>query len=103
MPRPPFLGIIPAGYMGAVGTHNVVVRMIFEIGVVPASIFLWVTAWALWVRPRFNSTWWMLVAFMLLGALDYYSWMPYTISAFWWVLIAIRIKNRGHANEYRRT
>ena len=98
MPRPPLLGIIPAGYMGAIGTHNVLVRMIFEIGVIPASIFLWVTAWALWIRPRFDVTWWMLVAFMLLGALDYYSWMPYTISAFWWVLVAIRIKNRGHAN-----
>ena len=97
--QPQYLGILPAGYMGAVGTHSVFLRMIFEIGVIQAAIFLWVTVWALWHRPRFDVTWWMLVAFMLLGLLDYYSWMPYTISAFWWVLVAMRVKSNEHSRS----
>ena len=74
LPSPRLLGIIPYGSMGHLAPHNVFVKMAYELGVVPLACWLWVNVWALWVRPRWNGTWWMVVAFLMLGVMDYYPW-----------------------------
>lgn len=87
------LGLAPMGFMGANDIHSVPLRMIYELGVLPTVVWLGISLFALWVRPRFNASWWMLVAFLGLTVLDYYAWMPFTISIIWWILMAIRLRD----------
>lgn len=89
------LGVAPMGFMGANGIHSVPERMAYELGFVPLAIWGLVGLWALCIKPRWTATWWMLLAFLGLCSLDYYAWMPFTISAFWWTLLALRVKERA--------
>ena len=86
-------GLIPGGFIGAAAIHSTIPRMIREWGIWAAVAWLGLTVGALWRRPRFTPTWWMLTFFAGLTVLDYYPIMPLVISGFWWVLISMRLRH----------
>ena len=80
---------LPSGFVrvGDGPPHNVPVRLAVELGIPAALAWLFLSGRALWRRP--SPSWWLLVAILLLAALDYYVWVG-PMAGFWWMLVSGR-------------
>ena len=84
------LRFIPHGYQATAGMHNVLLRLAVEVGLVGAIAWVGATGLALWLRPRFDTTWWLLLTLSLLASLDQYVWWS-PFAALWFLLVGIRV------------
>jgi len=82
----------PGGFVniGDGPPHNVPLRLGIELGLFAAVAWVGVTWWALKTRPRSSGAWWLLLTIVLLGMLDYYTWIG-PMAGFWWLLIGVKV------------
>ena len=81
---------LPSGVAEHPGAHNIGLRLAIENGVQAAMLWMAITGWALWKRPR-TVAWWVLLSIVLLGQLDYYSFQGH-LGGFWWLTVGILTK-----------
>ena len=108
---------LPRGVAEHSGLHNVPLRIAVESGIGGALLWVAITAWALGRRssdqhghinqrrnaqqhPRHHVRHrWLLITLVLLGILDYYTWMGH-MGGFWWLLIGM-VKGGGSSEDER--
>jgi hypothetical protein len=90
-PRVGLPGVLPAGYAGDFGLHNVPLRLWVELGALGSLVWAGMSLWGL-TRRLWTPAWWCLLALVGLSTLDYYTWVPLSVSAFWW--LAIRLQDQ---------
>ena len=88
----------PFGPVASDGLHNTAIRQAVEIGVPAAALWLGLTGWALWRRPRFTPVWWVLGALALISMNDYYVWLG-QLAPLWWLLVG---RSQVSTSLYRR-
>lgn len=81
---------LPMGVNGSDGIHSAPVRVAVEWGILAAITMVALTTYALLKRPVRTQAWWLLLAWSLLGILDYYPVMPNFI-AWWFLLLGMRL------------
>ena len=86
-------GIIPLGASGDKATHMLPLRLWYEIGAIGGVAWGLMTWNSLTKRP-FSPAWWVMATLTGLSLLDYYGWMPLSVSAFWWV--AVKVQSEQH-------
>ena len=69
---PAWPDLFPHGIVEHPGLHNVPLRMAREAGIVAASAWLILSAWAL-TRCRYTPAWWLMVAILAMSIVDHYT------------------------------
>jgi hypothetical protein len=92
-------GLFPRGYAGDNGLHDVPMRLWYELGAIGTALWVFLSGYGL-LRHPWSPAWWILLAMMGLSVLDYYTWMPLSVSAFWWVAVKLQ-GEKGHAILFR--
>ena len=78
----------PHGYIGPYGVHSVPLRLFWELGLLGSVA--WGAATLILLFRRIGSpVWWVFLSITLLSTLDYYTWMPLSVSAFWWLCASV--------------
>lgn len=69
--------------------HNVPLRMAVETGILSGLAWALLGGLALWRTPRFDVSWWLLLAVVMLSMFYYFPWIE-RMGGFWWLLIGWR-------------
>ena len=85
-------GIIPLGASGDNATHMLPLRLWYELGAI-GGVAWGLMTWSSLTRRLFTPGWWIMATLTGLSLLDYYGWMPLSVSAFWWV--AVNVQNEA--------
>ena len=87
-------GIIPLGASGDAATHTLPLRLWYEIGAI-GGIAWGLMTWSSLTRRMFTPAWWVMFTLTGLSMLDYYGWMPLSISAFWWLAVKVQSESKA--------
>ena len=87
-------GIIPMGASGDAATHVLPLRLWYELGAIGGIAWGLMTWGSLTKRP-FTPAWWVIATLTGLSLLDYYGWMPLSISAFWWLAVKVQSESKA--------
>ena len=68
-------------------------RIAVEDGLVAGVLWLGITGLALVRRPLASGAWWMMAAVVLLGMLDYYTWMGHLVGV-WWLCLGALLRKK---------
>lgn len=83
--------ILPAGFNDPGNPHNVFLKLSLDWGLLAGLVWLGITSYALWLRPRFTGAWYLLLAVLGLSMMDLYVFLG-PLGGFWWLLIGQRMK-----------
>ena len=84
-------GLIPQGISMSWGLHSLYQRIAVELGILAAIVWVGITGYALYRRPWFNLSWWVLLSIVLLAITEYSVWLG-PLAAIWWLTIGLRVK-----------
>jgi hypothetical protein len=82
---------VPQGVFFTEGDHNVYSRIGAEDGITALGAVLLLAAYGLW-RGRGRDRW-LLVALLLFGLMDFYTWVPGKLSFALWLVLAANINS----------
>jgi len=81
--------IYPRGYTYSEGSHNIPLRIAGQIGIPATLMWIGVTLFCLYKKPRLTIPWWILATLSLLSITEYHTWLG-PLAPVWWIVIKIR-------------
>ncbi len=86
--------ILPQGITHSWGLHSLPLRVSVEFGILAALVWIGITLYSLYLKPRFTVSWWILLVIAVLAISEYSIWLG-PLAAIWWVTIGLRVKGRN--------